>query len=126
VSTTRRARGGRAWHAGVRAEALAAVLLTGKGFRIVERRFACPAGEIDIVARRGRLLVFVEVKARRDAATAAEAITPRQRRRIERAAEAFLQGRPDLAGMDLRFDAVVFGRGLWPRHITDAWRPDFH
>jgi len=124
VSGQRSRRGRLAWSAGRRAEAVAAMLLMAKGFRILARRFACPAGEIDLVAGRGRLLVIVEVKARADAGLAAESITLRQRRRINRAAEAYLQIRPDLAGRDLRFDAVVSGRGGWPQHIADAWRPE--
>jgi len=79
-------------------------------------------------SRRGRLLAIVEVKARQDAATAAESLRPRQRRRIERAAAALLAARPDLAGLDLRFDVMLVGggsAGVWPRHIPDAWREDF-
>lgn len=119
----RQDRGRRAWSAGHRAEAAAALLLMAKGFRILSRRFTCPAGEIDLVARRGRLLIFVEVKSRADLTVAGQAITATQQRRISRAAGAFLQGRADLAGLDLRFDAVLFGRGGWPTHVTDAWRP---
>ena len=75
-----------------------------------------------MVARRGRLLVFVEVKARAAAADPG-AITPRQRQRIERAAEAFLARNPALGGLDCRFDALLLARGRWPVHIADAWRP---
>ena len=94
-----------------------------KGYRLVARRFRCPAGEIDLVVRRGKLLVFVEVKARRETAAAAEAIGPRQQLRILRAAEAFLQRRPELAALDQRFDAVFVAPGCRPRHQADAWRP---
>ncbi|MDD9877676.1 MAG: YraN family protein [Magnetovibrio sp.] len=118
--------GGRAWAAGRRAETWTAWWLRLKGYRIVARRFQSPVGEIDLVARKGRTLVFCEVKVRADADTAAESITHHQRRRIERAALAFLQRHPGLAGLDLRFDAIVFGRagGPRPRHMADAWRPD--
>jgi putative endonuclease len=68
-----------------------------RGWQIVERRWRCPSGEIDILARRGRVLAVVEVKSRREAEAAALALAPRQRRRIIRAAEAFLVSRPDLA-----------------------------
>ncbi len=113
----------RAWRFGLGAERLAALWLGAKGFRVLARRFQCPQGEIDLVARRGRLVVFVEVKARADAAAAAEAVSARQRRRIERAAEVFLQRRPEFAGSDLRFDAVLITPGRLPRHVADAWRP---
>ena len=61
-----------------------------RGWRIVARGWRCPAGEIDIVARRGGMLAIIEVKSRGDVAVAAAALAPRQRRRIARAAEAFL------------------------------------
>ncbi|MBM3523954.1 MAG: YraN family protein, partial [Alphaproteobacteria bacterium] len=100
----------------------AALLLRLKGFRILARGQRSRLGEIDLVARRGGLLVFVEVKARADAALAAEAVTPRQRQRIARAARAYLAGRPTLQGCTQRFDVVLLGRGSWPRHVPDAWR----
>ncbi len=108
---------------GRRAERLAAWLLRLRGYRILARRFACPVGEIDLVARRGDLLAFVEVKRRDSPAAAAEALRPAQRRRIARAAEAFLSQRPELAGLRLRFDLVLITPGRPPRHLTDAWRP---
>ena len=120
MSTRRQIRGQRGWAAGHRAETIAALLLTAKGYRIVARRFACPAGEVDLIAKRGRTLVFAEVKSRVDPDTAAQAITARQRTRIARAAEVFLQRHPPYASFMLRFDAILFGRGNWPRHISDA------
>ncbi|NQV57391.1 MAG: YraN family protein [Rhodospirillales bacterium] len=112
----------RAWTLGLRAETLATWLLKIKGYRILERRYKTPVGEIDIVARRGRLLVFTEVKARADEAAAAYSISPGQRRRIERTAEAFLSRNPGLAQMDMRFDVIFVLPGRWPRHRISAWR----
>jgi putative endonuclease len=106
------------------AETLAAWRLRLSGYRIVARGYRVAAGEIDIVARRGRVLVFVEVKARRDLAAAAEAVRPRQAGRIVRAAEAFVQARPGFRGLDQRFDAVLVRPWRLPVHIKDAWRPD--
>jgi putative endonuclease len=97
-------------------------LLRLKGFRIIARDFRVPVGEIDIIARKGRLLAFIEVKARQSAAE--EVLTARQRKRIIRAAEAFMMTRPDLAGLDLSFDLMLVGRWRWPRHLIAAWRPD--
>ncbi|WP_420345918.1 YraN family protein [Pelagibius sp.] len=119
-----------AYRRGRRAEWLAAWWLRLKGYRVLARGFRCPAGEIDLVAKRGRILAFVEVKQRDRMAVAAEAVSHRQRKRIARAAEAFLQGRPDLGALILRFDAVLLSRhfwrrGEWPlRHEKDAWRRD--
>ena len=72
----------KAWRLGQFAETLAVWQLRAKGYRILTRRFRCRPGEIDIIARRGNVLVFVEVKARRNAATAAESISSRQISRI--------------------------------------------
>jgi putative endonuclease len=98
-------------------------MLRLKGYRIVARGFRVPVGEIDIIARRGRTLAFVEVKGRADDG-APEVLTPRQRRRITRAAEAFLKARPGYRGLDLRFDLMVVGRRGPPRHVANAWRAD--
>ncbi len=103
-------------------ETAAAWWLRLKGYRIVARSVRLPGGEIDIVAARGRTLAVVEVKRRADMAAAAEALGPRQRRRIARAAEQLLGARPELRRHDLRFDVVLVAPGRWPRHIPDAWR----
>ncbi len=110
-----------AFRLGVSAEARAAALLMAKGYRISARRWRSPVGEIDLVARRGRLLVFVEVKARARLDEAAEAVTSRQRRRITAAAEAWLAGHPEDASHDMRFDAILVAPGRWPRHIVAAF-----
>jgi len=111
-----------AYGRGRRAEALAAWWLRLKGYRIVARDFRVPVGEIDLIARRGRVLAIVEVKTRDSLAAAGEAVAPRQRRRIARAAAAFLQRRLDLASLDLRFDVVLLAPRHLPRHLADAWR----
>ena len=105
------------------AETAAALWLRLKGYRVLARRMKTPAGEIDLIAQRGRILAFVEVKARATADAGAEALRPRQRDRIARAAEAYVRSRPDLAGLDWRFDLIVVTGGWRPRHLTDAWRP---
>ena len=106
---------------GRRAESLAALMLRLKGYRILDRRVRLPAGEIDIVARRGRAVVFVEVKARATREEAAQSIQPARRSRIIRAAAQYLAGRNDLAALDQRFDSVLVARGAWPQHIINAW-----
>lgn len=116
------------WRRGRRAEWLAAWWLRLKGYRILARNHpggrGTGLGEIDIVARRGGVVVFVEVKTRPDQDSAAHAIGSRQQRRIALAAARFVAHRPDLARCDLRFDAVLMAPGRWPRHILAAWRMD--
>jgi putative endonuclease len=106
------------------AESLAAWSLRLRGYRILARRFRTPLGEIDLIAQRGRLLAFVEVKARADLEQALVALSPRQRQRTARAAELFLLRRPDLAGHALRFDLIAVRPWRVPRHLVDAWRAD--
>lgn len=95
-----------------------------RGWHIVASHWRCPAGEIDILARRAGVLAIVEVKSRRNMNTAAEAILPRQRRRIARAASAFLMTRPDLAALTLRFDVMLVAPLRPPRHLASMWRSD--
>ena len=108
---------------GVRAEAVAAWWLRLKGYRIVARDNRERVGEVDLIATRGGVVAFVEVKARADRHTAAYAIGASQRHRIQRAAESFLAGRPALADRDVRFDAMLIVPWRWPIHLVDAWRP---
>lgn len=105
-------------------EACAAVWLRLKGYRVLARHVRAPAGEIDMVARRGNVVAFCEVKARRSDGGFATALTPRQMRRIARAAEAFLGRHPELAGCEVRFDVVLVAPFRLPRHLVAAWRTD--
>jgi putative endonuclease len=107
------------------AEVFARLALRLAGYRILALDRRSRVGEIDIIARRGRKLAFVEVKARASLGVAAESLLLRQRRRIARAAAGFLAARPDLAGLDIRFDVVLVVPWRWPRHIADAWRAEF-
>ena len=106
---------------GRRAETLAAWFLRLKAYRILARDFKTPVGEIDLIARRGRTIAFVEVKRRQDLTQGLEAVTPRAQARIMRAAQTFMAGRPDLAQFDLRFDVIVINPGFWPHHLQGAW-----
>lgn len=126
TSGARGRRAGRDRHAaqrhGLRAEMLALWRLRLAGYRLVARNFRVPNGEIDLIVRRGRVLAFVEVKARASYDSAAEAIQPYQQLRIRNAALAFLARRPDLADLTLRFDVVLVTPRTLPRHLRDAWR----
>lgn len=110
-----------AFRLGLSAESRASLLLLAKGYRIVARRWRSPLGEVDIVARRGRLLIFVEVKARARLDDAAESVTPRQRRRIAAAAEVWLGAHPNDAACDIRFDAVLVAPRRLPLHLPNAF-----
>ena len=110
-----------AFRFGLSAESRAATLLVVKGFRIVARRWKSSVGEIDIVARRKKLLVFVEVKARERLDDAAECFTTRQQRRIAAAAGAWLAEHPDDIECDIRFDAILVAPRRMPQHIQAAF-----
>ena len=120
----RRARRQQARRRGRLAEAMCRWHLRLRGWRIVASGWRCPSGEIDILARRGGVLAVVEVKSRGDLGSAADAVLPRQRRRIARATSAFLLARPDLAGLAPRFDVMLVAPFRPPRHLADAWRAD--
>ena len=108
-----------AFRLGLSAESRAAMCLIAKGY--VARRWKTPSGEVDIVARRRRALVFVEVKARAHADDAAEAVTERGKRRIVAAAELWLAHNPDDAQREIRFDVMLVTPGKIPQHITNAF-----
>ena len=113
-----------AYGTGRRAEVLSAWLLRAKGYRVLARGYRVPVGEIDLIVRRGDVLVAVEVKARRRHEDALAAVTRRQRRRIERALGQFVAAERRLSGLDWRFDVITVVPGRMPTHIMDAWRPD--
>ena len=110
-----------AFRSGLSAECRAAALLVSKGFRSVARRWKSPVGEIDIVARRRSLMVFVEVKARSNLDDAAESLTKQQQTHIANAAEAFIATYPDPSVTEMRFDAILVVPGKMPRHIPGAF-----
>jgi len=101
---------------------MAAWYLRLKGWRILARRVKTPRGEIDLVARRGRTVAFVEVKWRRTAAELGVAIDDYRLRRVAAAAEAVAQ-RFVPAGFDQRIDVLLLAPGRFPRHIVNAWMP---
>ena len=111
----------RAQIAGHRGEAWAALFLQLKLYRLRDRNYKTPVGELDLVVEKGNTLVFVEVKlrARRDEeAVALEAVN---QRRITRAAEYWLMRHPRESAKDCRFDVIFLAPGRWPRHLVDAF-----
>lgn len=106
---------------GRRAEALAALYLRLKGYRILGRRVRTPVGEIDIVARQRDILVFVEVKARDTLDSSLLALHPAARKRIESAARSLA---PRYAGACTawRIDAILVRPWAIPVHMVAVWR----
>lgn len=104
---------------GRRGEALAAWYLRLKGWRILARRVKTPRGEVDLIARRGRTVAFVEVKWRASDRELDTAIDPYRLRRVIAAAEA-LAPRHVRSGDDTRIDVLLLAPGRWPRHIANA------
>ena len=137
----------RAYLSGRRAERIACWLLRLKGYRILAVNWRCTAGEVDILARRGRVLAAIEVKRRTAGLVAGEsagdaalfAISPHQQARVARAAEVFLSRHADCQELELRLDAITvtaptswpwgaLARALqwgWPRHFPAAWQADW-
>jgi putative endonuclease len=105
---------------GRRAESLAAWWLRLKGWTILARRVRTPVGEVDLVARRGSTVAFIEVKARASAAEAAFALDDWRLRRVAAAAGA-LAPRFAREGDDVRIDAMFIVPRRLPRHLTNVW-----
>lgn len=116
---SRRAR--RSGTAGLQAEWLALLWLSAKGFRLLERRFGGKGGEIDLIMRRGRLVIFVEVKRRSRMEDALAAITPGKQRFIAARVRQWLARNPWAMQHDLRMDAVFLAPLRLPRHVPDVF-----
>jgi putative endonuclease len=111
----------RAHRLGLRAEWIAAALLTVKGYRILARKFFVTGGEVDLIAQRGDTIAFIEVKARRDFDAALLAIDATKRRRIARAARVWVARHPAAMQATLRGDAVLVAPMRLPRHVIGAY-----
>jgi putative endonuclease len=107
---------------GRRGEGLAAWYLRLTGWHILAQRVRTPRGEIDLIARRGRMVCFVEVKWRATAAELAQAIDARRLSRVAAAVEA-VAPRYVRPGEDVRIDVVLLAPWCWPRRIANAWQP---
>ncbi len=107
---------------GHRGEWLAALALMLKGYRIVARRYRTKLGEIDLIARRGDLVLIVEVKVRPTLIEAMEAVARLSERRIEAAADLWLARQPDHARLSLRFDMVAVTPRRWPVHVENIFQ----
>lgn len=109
---------------GLLAEFMASCWLRLRRYKIIETRYKTPVGEIDIIARKGGTLVFIEVKGRKTLSTALACLTPRMRQRISRAAALYISHNPKYAGMDMRFDLIVMAPPFYGQHLDNAWQAD--
>lgn len=111
----------KSYRRGLWAESLGALLLRLKGYRVLATRAKTPVGEIDIIAKRGNVLVAVEVKARQSLEIAAYSISSTQKKRIVRALEFWCQHHQKYRAIDKRFDVVLVAPWTLPKHIPNAW-----
>ena len=112
----------RAERSGREGERRAALWLRAKGWRILADRVKTPRGEIDLIARRGSLVAFVEVKYRRNKVDLDHAIDEYRLARVAAAVKCIAH---DYAGEgdDIRIDVILLAPGSLPRHIANAWQP---
>lgn len=100
-------------------EFVASIVLMCKGFSIIARRYKTKHGEIDIVAKKDNLLIFVEVKARKNDEKCFIAITTKQMQRVQNASKIFLSQHPKYANFFTRYDVVLVANWSIPLHIEN-------
>ena len=103
-------------------EARAACWLRAKGWHILDQRVKTKAGEIDLVAKRGNIVAFIEVKWRSKRAELDNAIDERRLARVAAATESVAHHYA-ANGEDIRVDVILLAPGAFPRHIANAWQP---
>ncbi len=109
---------------GIAAEYLCAAFLFFKGYSLIKLRYRNHSGEIDIIATKGKILVFIEVKARAQKETALYSISPAKQQIISSAARGFIAVHAKFADLGLRFDVMVVTSPLKIHHLKNAWRPE--
>ncbi len=111
----------KAYDHGLMAEGAAELFLRAKGFKILERRYKTPVGEIDIIALDDSYLVFVEVKARSSVDDALYSLTPKMKMRIQDAALYFTTSFPEYADRPMRVDVMAVKLPFTIRHLENAF-----
>ncbi len=109
----------KAYNFGLLAEFAVRCFLRLKLYNIIEKRYRCKFGEIDIIAQKGRTIIFVEVKARKDGQY--EVLTNYQKGRINRSASWFLSKNSRFNRYNARFDMMLVSKYLLPKHVKNAW-----
>lgn len=105
---------------GLLGEYFAIVLLLLKGFRILEHRYKTFCGEIDVIAKKNNLVVFVEVKSRKNQEKCYNAIRQKQLKRIQNASSIFFKRNRKFAECDMRFDVVLVADWKIPIYIENV------
>tara|TARA_A100000171_G_C2117254_1_gene138590 strand:+ start:1006 stop:1431 length:426 start_codon:yes stop_codon:yes gene_type:complete len=123
LSTLKQDRGRQSFHRGLWAERLIEIFMRCKGYKCLARRYHTPYGEIDLVMRKGKILVAVEVKTRQSHIAALESLTHYQKKRISKALEVFYARHADAKNCTMRFD-FAFQVGFKIGHIKGAWSCD--
>jgi len=113
-----------AYQKGVDAEMIAANYLRAHGYEIVQQRYKTNYGEIDLIVTKDQTLAAVEVKTRKTLPDALEAVTPRSRKRIEKALLHFVGQYTEYYQHDYRFDIVAITPPLCIHHLDNAWQPE--
>lgn len=106
---------------GIIAEYCAIILLLVKMYKILKIRYRNYSGEIDIIAKKGNMLVFVEVKARMRLDQNYTPVSDHQIRRIRNAATLFIAQNPKYHNCDVRFDLIIIAGNALPKHMRNAW-----
>ncbi|HTN15704.1 MAG TPA: YraN family protein [Sphingomonadaceae bacterium] len=104
------------------AEVRAALWLNLHGWWVLDRRVKTPRGEIDLIARRGRTVAFIEVKWRKRSEDLGDAIDEYRLRRVAAAVEAVAHRYAKVKD-SIRIDVLLLAPGRFPRHIVNAWQP---
>ena len=106
---------------GLFAESIAIVFLMLKGYSIVAKRYKTPLGEIDIIAKKAKSLIGIEVKARRKEFDISEVITRKQKKRIVNGIKMFLSKNQQYNDYTIRFDVIAVRPFRIPKHIINFW-----
>jgi putative endonuclease len=104
---------------GLVGEYIAIIIYTLKLYQILHHQKRYYVGEVDVIALRGRQLVFIEVKSRRS--TESDVISINQQKRIKKSAAAFLAFNPKYQNYNIRFDLVIIRPYALPTIIENAW-----
>ncbi len=108
------------YYFGLAAEIISSWYLRISFYQIIKHRFKSPFGEIDLIAKKNNLIIFIEIKARKDT-NLMDFISKKQQQRINKAAEYFLIKHPKYQTYQIRFDAIIMNKFFWPKHFKNYW-----